>query len=103
MAMLSAVIRKMAWRLVEPPSQVRDPSERDRMALLSAMLLGMAVLNIAPAPRTPGSQAPLTAFLSLLLVCYGISRTRRYKIAVAITIALCTCLQAFLISKTYDP
>ncbi len=103
MMTISAALRKVAGRLVEPPAEVQDPSERDRMALLSGMLLAMSGLVLVPTIVLPEFRAPLGVFGSLMFLSYGISRTRRYKIAVGITIAISTGLQTYLISRTYVP
>jgi CheY-like chemotaxis protein len=102
-SLLCTMIIATLRRLVEPPARITDPSERDRIRLLSGTVLFIGVASFLASVVMPIAKAPLFAFGGLLGVAYGFSRTARYKVAVWIAIALSTSLQTFLLSKPYDP
>ena len=100
--MSTTTLRKLAWRLVEPPAAVQDKGERDRMALFSATTIGMVLASGAGGLAVQPFRGPLLGFSALLVVAYALSRTPRYKVAVGIAVGLSVALQVYLGFRPYS-
>jgi CheY-like chemotaxis protein/signal transduction histidine kinase len=96
---------KVAAWLVRPSMHVLDPGERERVTLLSSILLICAVVPSVNAHFVqPEIRSALIGLGAISFVAYAVSRTRHYKVAAAVGIGMQLCFP-FLISlhATYDP
>jgi len=84
---------RMKWArvrkaLIEPVDALERPEQRNRMRWLSIGLLVLSPMAAVGASVEPGQLGRVLAvLLALLVVAYGLSRTRHYHLAVATTLA----------------
>jgi CheY-like chemotaxis protein/signal transduction histidine kinase/HPt (histidine-containing phosphotransfer) domain-containing protein len=88
----------LAW-LLSPSAHVQGARERDRLVLLSGLLLVRALLTLVNAPAAPEYIRPsLYPYAGLLFVAYVLSRTRLYRIAPPFAILLMTAF-TFIVAR----
>ncbi len=80
-------LARLRERWFDAPDFIVDVGERRRARLLSVTLMTLAVTSLMGCFSVPGDVVYITgAFTLLALVGYGLSRTRRYRIAAALIV-----------------
>jgi signal transduction histidine kinase len=82
----NAVLGKVWRSLTEPAPSVRAHSRRNRAQLLSALLLFLIL--VTPLGALTGRMASLWGTFIVLLALYGLSRTKYYLLAAALSVGI---------------